>query len=143
MNVNCGPLLPAGENISPFYHTYLPRRVLSADECSVLHRIENKLSYRPRSKSKGTQPAIFVAAHSSYLSCEPKQKKILWLKNYHIRKKSIFLLPCFFQCHPDVVRMLCFLSLGGWAGGSCQLGRSALAGSCQIGRIILVVDRGL
>ena len=86
--------------------------------------------------NQGTQPAIFVAAHSSYLSCEPKQKKILWLKNYHIRKKSVFLLPSSsvtLTC-PDVVRMLCFLSLGGWTGGSCQLGRSASAGSCQIGR---------
>ena len=72
--------------------------------------------------NKGTQPAIFVAAHSSYLSCEPKQKKILWLKNYHIRKKSIFLLPsssvtlmlcvCCAFCHLAAVPVVVVSSVG-------------------------------
>ena len=97
MNVNCGPQLPAGEKISPFYHTYLPRRVLSADECSVLHRIENKLSYRPRSKSRDTTGDIRRCALILFkLRTETKENSLAEELSH---KKEIGISPTFFQCH--------------------------------------------
>jgi hypothetical protein len=105
MRMSLWTALPAGKESKlsmPFYlHLLTPTDDVygSIALCFIASNTNFCLSLRP---NHGPQLGWISDAHWSYLSCEPKEKKILWLKNYHIRKKSVFFLPS-----SSVTLMLC------------------------------------